>query len=134
MFMCFSGIFDSIVVKKQAKYVIWELIYELCICYELYNGNMKFCELVNTYWVQWLMWSVKVALLGLIMTYREWWVYWVKNNENSATQVQVIPSWMFMFASWPLTFINRSQVYLNGVFGQPSRFIDFLNQAMLQLL
>ena len=36
MFMCCSGAFDSIVGRKQPKYVIWELIYELCIGYELY--------------------------------------------------------------------------------------------------
>ena len=42
MFMCCTGTFDSIVGRKQAKYVIWQLIYELCISYELYKGNVKF--------------------------------------------------------------------------------------------
>ena len=46
MFMCCSGTFDSIVGSKQAKYVIWELIYKSCICYELYKENIKLYELL----------------------------------------------------------------------------------------
>ena len=65
MFMWCSGTFDSVVARKQAKYVTWELIYEFCICYELYKRNIKLYELISIYWVQWLMCSVKVALLGL---------------------------------------------------------------------
>ena len=49
MFMCCIWAFDSIVGRKEAKYVIWEFIYELCTCYELYNGNIKFYELISIY-------------------------------------------------------------------------------------
>jgi len=52
MLMCCIGTFDSIVGRKQAKYVIWDLIYELCIGYELYNGSIKFYELISIYCVQ----------------------------------------------------------------------------------
>ena len=45
--MCCIGTFDSGVGRKQAKYVIWELIYELCIGYELYEGNIKSDELIG---------------------------------------------------------------------------------------
>ena len=47
--MCYSGTFDSIVGRKQVKYVTWELIYELCLYYELYTGNIKFGELISIY-------------------------------------------------------------------------------------
>ena len=47
MFMCCIGAFDSIMGGKVAKYVIWELLCELCICYELYKGNIKFYELIS---------------------------------------------------------------------------------------
>ena len=47
MFMCCIGTIDSIMGKKQAKYVTWELIYEFRMCYELYNGNVKFCKLIS---------------------------------------------------------------------------------------
>jgi len=75
-----------------------------------------------------------IAFNGLKKKYGKRGVYWIKNGKNWATHVQVMPSWMFMFLSWPLTFINRSQVYLISVSGQPSEFIDFLNQIMLQWL
>jgi len=80
------------------------------------------------------MWSVKLPLLGLITKYKKWEVYWIKNSENWATRVQVVPSCMFMYLSWPLTAISHSKVYLISVSGQPSGFIDFLYQAMIQWL
>ena len=50
--MCCIGVFDSIVGRKEVKYVIWELLYELRICYELYKRNIKFYELISIYRVQ----------------------------------------------------------------------------------
>ena len=44
--------FDSIAGKKEDEYVIWELIYELCISYELYKRNFKFYELISIYCFQ----------------------------------------------------------------------------------
>ena len=52
MFMDYIGTFDSIVGRKEDEYVIWELIYELCISYELYKENIKFYELMRIYCVQ----------------------------------------------------------------------------------
>ena len=53
MFMCCCiGAFDSTVGRKEAKYIIWELICELCSCYELYKGNIKFYEVIIMYYVQ----------------------------------------------------------------------------------
>ena len=52
MFMKCIETFDSIVERKEDEYVNWELIYELCISYELYKGNIKFYELISIYCVQ----------------------------------------------------------------------------------
>jgi len=52
MFSYCIGTFDSIVGRKQAKYIIWELIYELRIGSELYRGSIKFYELISIYCVQ----------------------------------------------------------------------------------
>jgi len=42
MFMDCIGTFHSIVGRKEDVYVIWELIYELYLSYELYKGSIKF--------------------------------------------------------------------------------------------
>jgi len=47
MFMCSIGTFDFIVGRKQAKYVISELIYELRVSYEFYRGIMESYELIG---------------------------------------------------------------------------------------
>jgi len=47
MFMYCVGTFDYIVGRKQGKYVIWELHYELCFGYELYKGTIKSYELIG---------------------------------------------------------------------------------------
>ena len=52
MFMCCIGIFDSILGRKEAKYVIWELIYELRICYGLHGDHAKSYELTSICCVQ----------------------------------------------------------------------------------
>jgi len=49
MFMCCIRAFDSIVGRKEAKYVIWKLIYELRMCYELYKVNIEFYGLISIY-------------------------------------------------------------------------------------
>jgi len=115
MFMCCSQTFDSVVGRKQANYVIWELIYEFCICYELCKWNIKFCELISIYWVQWLMLSVKMALLGSIMKCGKWGVYWIKNSENWSTQVQVTSHWTLICLPWPLTLLSISK-YIKCVY------------------
>jgi len=51
MFMNYIGKFGSIMERKEVEYVIWELIYELCISYELYKGDIKFYELISIYCV-----------------------------------------------------------------------------------
>ena len=47
MVMSCIGTFDSIVGRKQAKYVIWELISELCIGYEFYKGTIDSYALIG---------------------------------------------------------------------------------------
>ena len=122
MVMYCSGTFHSIMGRKLAKYVIWELIYELCICYELYKENIRFYELTSIYWVQWLMWSVKVPLLGLIMKYGMWGVYWIKNNKNLVIQVQVMVYWTLTYFFWPFIFIIHIQS-ISNVYTTPTQWI-----------
>jgi len=52
MFTTCIGTFGYIVGRKENDYVIWGLIYELCISYELYKGNVKFYEFISIYCVQ----------------------------------------------------------------------------------
>ena len=52
MFMNFIGTFGSIVGRKENEYVIWELIYELRISYQIYKGTIKFYELISIDFVQ----------------------------------------------------------------------------------
>jgi len=52
MFMNCIETFGSIVGRKEAEYVIWELIYELCINDDLYKGNIKFYKLISIYCAQ----------------------------------------------------------------------------------
>jgi len=44
--------FSSIVRRKEDDNIIWEPIYESCISYELYKGNIKFYEFISIYCVQ----------------------------------------------------------------------------------
>jgi len=67
MFMSYIGPLSSIVGRKEDKYVIWELIYELCISYGPYKETIKFYELLTICCVQRLMWSAKLPLMGLWM-------------------------------------------------------------------
>ena len=46
MFMSCIGSFRSIVERKEDE-VVWELIYDLCICYELYRENAKSYKLIS---------------------------------------------------------------------------------------
>jgi len=52
MFMSCIGSLSSIVVRKEDKYVVWELIYELCISYGRYKENTKSSEFISIYCVQ----------------------------------------------------------------------------------
>ena len=70
--------------------------------------------------------------MSLVLKYEKWEVHGIKNSENWVIQVQVMPSWAHMCLFWPFTSIYRFKVYLISVSGQPSGFIDFLNQAILQ--
>ena len=45
-------VFVSSVGRKEDEYVIWKLIYELCISYELLKGNIKVYKLVSIYCIQ----------------------------------------------------------------------------------
>jgi len=47
MFISYIRAFSSIMGRKQDVYVHWKLIYELCICYGLYEENVKFYELID---------------------------------------------------------------------------------------
>jgi len=82
MLMKCIGTFGFIVGRKENEYVTWEVIYELCISYEIYKGNIKLCELISIYYCQWHMWSVKLPLMDSLMKYGKWVVYWNKNNEK----------------------------------------------------
>jgi len=50
--MCCIGTFDSIVGRKEAKYVTRELIYELCIYYGLFREHVKSYELTSICCIQ----------------------------------------------------------------------------------
>jgi len=52
MLMKCIGTFGFIVGRKENEYVTWEVIYELCISYEIYKGNIKLCELISIYYCQ----------------------------------------------------------------------------------
>ena len=121
--------FSSIMGRKETKYVIWEPIYELCIICELYKENTKSNVLLNIYCMQWIIWSVKLPLMDLLMKYLECEVYSIKNGENWATQVQVMPSWTFMYLSWPLTFVIHFKVYRTCVLGHSSVSNVILNMT-----
>jgi len=47
MFMNCIGAFGSNVGRKEDVQVIWELIYELCICYALCREDAKSYELIG---------------------------------------------------------------------------------------
>jgi len=57
------GTFGSLVGRTEDELVIWELIYELYISYELYKENIKFYELISIYYVYV---ECKIAFNGLI--------------------------------------------------------------------
>ena len=65
--------------------------------YWFYKENTKFSELISFYCVQRLIWSEKLPLLDLLMKYDKSREYWLKNSENWAMQVQVMPSRMHMY-------------------------------------
>jgi len=79
MFMSCIGTFGSIVERKEDENVIWELIYELHISYELCKENTKSNELIGIYCVQCLMWSTKLPFIGL--DYEVWEVNSVLNQK-----------------------------------------------------
>jgi len=92
----------------------------------------RFMSLLASNAIKWLLWSVKLSFLSLVLKYEKWEVYWIKNNENWAIQVQVIPSLTLMCLFRPLTSLYNFKVYLISISSQPNGFIDFLNQGMLQ--
>jgi len=75
-----------------------------------------------------------LPLLGLVMQYEKWGVYWIKNSENWVTQVQVMSYWTLMCLPWPLTFIIHFKVYRMCIWGQHSGLSVILNQVMLHWL
>jgi len=48
--------------------------------------------------------------MTLSMKYEKWGEFWLKNNDNWATQVQVMPFWTNMYLSWPHICIAHFQL------------------------
>ena len=120
--------------KEEEMSIIWQLIYELCINYEVYEGNIKFYELIAIYCVQWLIWSVKMPLIDSTMKYQKRAMYLNKIGENWATSVQVMSHWTLICLPWPITFIVHFKVHRMCILGQSSGLSVILNQVRLQWL
>ena len=110
MFVNCIRTFGSVVGRKKDDYAIWELN----------GGNIKIYKLISMYFVQWLIWLMKLPLMDLLMKYLKCGVDRIKNSENWATQVQVMSSWTLMYLFWPLTFINYLKMYWICGLGQSS--------------
>ena len=80
------------------------------IHYEFYKEIIKFNELNSLYCDQRLLWREKLQLPILLMMYEKWGQYWVKNSENWATHVQLMPFSTNMYLSWPQSYITHFQV------------------------
>jgi len=119
MFMSCIGTFRSVVEGKKISMYIGSLLMSYKSIMDLTNENIKCYELISIYCVQWLIWSAKFPLLGLIMKYKKWRVCWIKNSESPPTQVQVVSSWTLMYCSWPITFITISKYIEYVYWGNP---------------
>ena len=112
--MDFHGAFSLINEKEEAKYIIWEFIYELWIIYEFYKENTKISEFNSFYWVQWLIlgWS---SLSNRFMN--EIW-----EVERVVTQIkllQFVLFWTKTHLSLPQTFITYSLQHISNAFIKP---------------
>ena len=58
------------------------------------------------YCVHWLFWDEKPHLLDLIMKYDKLGEHWLKNSENWATHMQVMPFLANTCLPWPLTLLS----------------------------
>jgi len=119
MFMDRNGAFSLRKVRKEDKYVFWELTYELWIDYGLYKENIKFRSLLN--------WGWKIIFTRFVNEI--WEVQWLKNSENWAKQVQVLPFWTNMCSPWPHTFIIHFNMYQMCLSSQFSVLNAVLNKT-----
>ena len=66
-----------------------------------------YIELNSFHYVQRLDWGEKLHLLDLLMKYEKRGLYWLKNSENWATQVQDMPFWTNTYLTRSYTLINQ---------------------------
>jgi len=106
----------------------------LFISYEINYGlhkENKFNELIASIVFNDSFW-VKLHILDLLMKYKKWGEYWLKNSENWALQLKVMLFGTNMYLSWPHTYIIHCKVCQRCYQGNLVYFNVILNETTPQ--
>jgi len=90
-------------------------------------------NLIASIGVEWLIWGGKLKLMELWTKYEKWGEYWLKNTQNWAKHLYIMPFWTKLCPSWYYTFITHFKMYQMSLSNQFDALNTTLNHAASQL-